>query len=72
MKIIAVVVTYNRLELLKRNLDCLKRQETPLAAIVVVDNGATDGTHEWLDTQARACFQAAHRIKRIVSRGQEE
>lgn len=52
MKIIAVVVTYNRLELLKRNLDCLKRQETPLAAIVVVDNGATDGTHEWLDTQA--------------------
>lgn len=26
---------------------------------------------EWLDTQARACFQAAHRIKRIVSRGQE-
>lgn len=26
---------------------------------------------EWLDTQARACFQAAQRIKRIVSRGQE-
>ena len=25
---------------------------------------------EWLDTQVRACFQAAHRIKRIVSRGQ--
>ncbi len=23
---------------------------------------------EWLDTQARACFQAAHRIKRIVCR----
>ncbi len=26
---------------------------------------------EWLDTQARACFQAARRIRRIVSRGQE-
>lgn len=26
---------------------------------------------EWMDTQARACFQAAQRIKRIVSRGQE-
>ena len=26
---------------------------------------------EWLDTQARACFQACMRIKRIVSRGQE-
>ena len=26
---------------------------------------------EWLDVQARACFQACMRIKRIVSRGQE-
>ena len=26
---------------------------------------------EWLDTQARACFQACMRVKRIVSRGQE-
>ena len=26
---------------------------------------------EWLDAQARACFQACMRIKRIVSRGQE-
>lgn len=26
---------------------------------------------EWLDTQARACFQACMRIRRIVSRGQE-
>ena len=26
---------------------------------------------EWLDTQARACFQACHRVKGIVSRGQE-
>lgn len=31
-----------------------------------------NAAEEWLDTQARACFQAAHRIKRIVSRGQEE
>lgn len=30
-----------------------------------------NAAEEWLDTQARACFQAAHRIKRIVSRGQE-
>ena len=26
---------------------------------------------EWLDAQARACFQACMRIKRIVSRGRE-
>ena len=30
-----------------------------------------NAAEEWLDTQARACFQAAHRIKRIVTRGQE-
>ena len=43
MKIIAVVVTYNRLELLKRSMDCL-RQNKPLSAIIVVNNGSTDGT----------------------------
>ena len=30
-----------------------------------------NAAEEWLDTQARACFQAAQRVKRIVSRGQE-
>lgn len=30
-----------------------------------------NAAEEWLDTQARACFQACIRIKRIVSRGQE-
>ena len=50
MKIIAVVVTYNRLELLKRNISCLK-QNKPLSAIVVVNNGSTDGTSEWLASQ---------------------
>ncbi len=50
MRIIAVVVTYNRLELLKRNILCLRRN-SPLHDIVVVDNGCTDGTAEWLDAQ---------------------
>lgn len=51
MKVIAVVVTYNRLELLKRNIRCLQ-QNAPLSSIVVVDNGSTDGTADWLDAQA--------------------
>lgn len=50
MNIVAVVVTYNRLQLLKRNLDCL-RQNKPLTSIVVVNNGSTDGTSEWLAEQ---------------------
>ena len=48
MKITAVVVTYNRLALLKKGIDALCKQSS-LTDIIVVDNGATDGTHEWLD-----------------------
>lgn len=50
-KIIAVVVTYNRLALLKKVVDALRSQSLPLYKIIVVDNGAADGTHEWLDEQ---------------------
>lgn len=50
MNIIAVVVTYNRKELLKRNIRCLQ-QNKPVSAIIVVNNGSTDGTAEWLAEQ---------------------
>ena len=50
MKIIAVVVTYNRLALLKRNVSCLRRNK-PVDTIIVVNNGSTDGTGEWLSGQ---------------------
>ncbi len=50
-KVIAVVVTYNRLELLQRVVDSLKRQSRELTEILVVNNGSTDGTKEWLDGQ---------------------
>ena len=51
MKVIAVVVTYNRLELLQRTVACLQGQTRPLDALLVVNNGSTDGTAEWLATQ---------------------
>lgn len=50
MNIIAVVVTYNRLELLKRTVNCLL-QNKPVSSIVIVNNGSTDGTTEWLNNQ---------------------
>ena len=49
--IAAVVVTYNRLELLKRVITALKSQTIPVDKIIVINNGATDGTKEWLDSQ---------------------
>lgn len=50
MKIIAVIVTYNRLELLKKGIQAL-RSNKPLTEIIIIDNGSTDGTQEWLDRQ---------------------
>ena len=47
----AVVVTYNRLADLKRCIHSLRRQSYALTAIVVFDNGSTDGTDEWLARQ---------------------
>lgn len=44
----AVVVTYNRIECLKRNLECLRQQTLALDKIYVVDNASTDGTRDYL------------------------
>jgi len=41
---VAVVVAYNRLGLLRESLDALFAQVVPPRAVVVIDNGSTDGT----------------------------
>ncbi len=47
MNIAAVVVTYNRKELLEKNIQALLQQETEENMdIIVVDNASTDGTKE--------------------------
>ena len=46
--ICAVVVTYNRKELLGESLDALLAQTRPVDKILVVDNASTDGTPEFL------------------------
>lgn len=49
--VMAVVVTYNRLTDLKICLDSLHQQTRPLDGLLVINNGSTDGTTEWLGTQ---------------------
>lgn len=39
--VVAVVVTYNRIELLKECIDALKAQTYPLYKIIIVDNYST-------------------------------
>lgn len=46
-RICAAIVTYNRLEFLRDAIDSLKKQDYP-CDILVVNNGSTDGTEEFL------------------------
>ncbi len=50
-KIAAVVVTFNRLELLKQCVQSLRNQTLKLDEILIINNSSTDGTLEWLNQQ---------------------
>lgn len=45
-KIVALVVTYNRKEMLKQNIEALLKQKYNEFDILIVDNASTDGTEE--------------------------
>lgn len=51
MTFAAVVVSYNRLELLKKCLAALHAQTRPLDEIIVVDNGSTDGAAAYVENE---------------------
>ncbi|MFL0163633.1 glycosyltransferase family 2 protein [Candidatus Clostridium helianthi] len=48
MKICAVVVTYNRLDLLKLTIEKLLNQTVNLDSIIIINNASNDGTEEYL------------------------
>lgn len=50
-RISAIVVTYNRLSLLKECIYSLRAQTIKLDEILVINNSSTDGTLEWLNEQ---------------------
>lgn len=52
-KIGVLIVTFNRLSLLKEELESIYNQSYNNFDIVVVDNGSTDGTSQWLDRQQK-------------------
>ncbi|MFT8324142.1 glycosyltransferase family 2 protein [Oenococcus sicerae] len=50
----AVVVTYNRLDLLKQSIAALQNQHSvTLKHIIIVNGASTDGTKAWIDVQAK-------------------
>ena len=50
-KIAAVVVTYNRLNVLQECTNSLRNQTHKVDEIIVVNNSTTDGTLDWLNSQ---------------------
>lgn len=61
-RIAAIVVTHNRLADLQAGVAALRAQTRPADAILVINNGSTDGTRNWLEAQAD--LQALHRENR--------
>ena len=55
-RVIAVVVTYNRQKLLSECITALRSQTRRLDAILVVNNGSTDNTEQWLQQQSGIIF----------------
>ena len=60
MKISAVIVTYNRLTLLKECLAAVRTQSYSVSSIVIIDNASTDGTKEFLDSIGEEGIHITH------------
>jgi len=65
-----LIATHNRGAILERTLDALARQTTPDVRVVVVDDGSTDGTWEWLQARAATGGTPQLRVARQEHRGQ--
>ncbi len=69
MKFGAIIVTYNRLSLLKECLECVFSQTVPFHRVLVVDNHSTDGTGEYLDSLETPALSVLHLPENIGGAG---
>ena len=51
MKVSAIIPTFNRRDYLPRAIDSILAQTVPLDEIIVVDNGSTDGSAEFVESR---------------------
>lgn len=66
-----MIVTYNRINCLQRNLQCVRNQTFILDKIYVIDNFSTDGTKEYLDllTEEWTELEVLHLMENIGGAG---
>lgn len=50
-RIAAVIVTYNRLNILEKCIQALRKQSLTYSQLIVINNNSSDGTTEWLEGQ---------------------
>lgn len=66
-KVIALVVTYNRKELLVECIKAIEAQESPVARIVVIDNASTDATSALFAEGGEFCGDSLIDYRRMAS-----
>jgi rhamnopyranosyl-N-acetylglucosaminyl-diphospho-decaprenol beta-1,3/1,4-galactofuranosyltransferase len=69
MKIVALVITYNRKAMLQRCLERLLAQQLPIAHILVFNNASTDDTKEYLSSITYPTVEVHHEPQNIGGAG---
>ena len=53
MNVCAVIVTYNRLNCLRKNIKCILEQTIKIYKIIIINNNSSDGTKEYLENVSK-------------------
>ena len=69
MKTAIIIVTYNRLELLKECIECALKQKNEETELVIVNNNCTDGTYEYLKSLSNERIHCLHENDNIGGAG---
>jgi GT2 family glycosyltransferase len=64
-----VVVTYNRLPLLKECIEAVLSQTFPIAKLIIVNNASTDETRKYLESLSDPIFEIVNLAKNIGGAG---
>ena len=57
MKVAAIVVTYNRKQLLQECLNAILNQTAEVERIIVINNASTDGTEDLFKKNCEMCIR---------------